>query len=161
MSVTDLPRVLEIADSLQDAPHWQLDSYLEAIGALGSPLRIALTAADATSERPLGFLIASVVAPDAELESIAVAADAQRMGIGNSLLQALFQKLADHDVTRLLLEVRASNRGAIRFYEMCGFRGIGRRNRYYADPQEDAVLLGKDLRRIEDVATKPSAPNSM
>ena len=43
------------------------------------------------------------------------------------------------------LEVRASNEAALRLYRRAGFRAIGRRRGYYADPIEDAVLLRLDL----------------
>jgi len=37
--------------------------------------------------------------------------------------------------------VRASNGAAIGFYRAQGFAETGRRPRYYADPEEDAILL--------------------
>jgi ribosomal-protein-alanine N-acetyltransferase len=40
-----------------------------------------------------------------------------------------------------MLEVRASNQAALGFYRGQGFRETGRRPRYYADPEEDAVLM--------------------
>ncbi len=44
------------------------------------------------------------------------------------------------------LEVRASNRAAIGLYNSFGFNESGRRQRYYSDPIEDAVLMTCDLR---------------
>jgi ribosomal-protein-alanine N-acetyltransferase len=40
-----------------------------------------------------------------------------------------------------LLEVRRSNRVAIRLYRGHGFRPIGVRRRYYADNAEDAIEM--------------------
>jgi ribosomal protein S18 acetylase RimI-like enzyme len=48
-------------------------------------------------------------------------------------------------VSELTLEVRASNRAALGFYRAQGFEETGRRPRYYADPEEDAVLMGLNL----------------
>ncbi len=42
---------------------------------------------------------------------------------------------------RYTLEVRISNRGAIRMYEELGFRPAGRRLRYYHDNNEDALIM--------------------
>jgi ribosomal-protein-alanine N-acetyltransferase len=92
-------------------------------------------------ERILGFALAGVVAPEAELETIAVAPQHQRRGLGGLLLRALAGELRKEQVTDLMLEVRASNRAALAFYRGQGFAEAGRRVRYYADPEEDAVLM--------------------
>jgi ribosomal-protein-alanine N-acetyltransferase len=85
--------------------------------------------------------VASLLPPEAELETIAVAKEGQRHGIASLLLRALIQELEAERVSRLALEVRASNQAALRFYQARGFKQTGRRPRYYADPEEDAVLL--------------------
>jgi len=41
--------------------------------------------------------------------------------------------------------VRASNQNALGFYRSFGFSESGRRSRYYADPEEDAVLMSLKL----------------
>ena len=92
-------------------------------------------------DRILGFAVASLIAPEAELETIAVVAKVQRRGLGALLLRALAEELRKVQVSELNLEVRASNRTAVGFYSAHGFEGAGRRMRYYADPEEDAVLM--------------------
>ena len=44
MVLTDLERVMEIAESLKEAPHWPQASYLAALEPEGAPRRIALVA---------------------------------------------------------------------------------------------------------------------
>ncbi len=141
MGAADVERVVEIAAGLPEAPHWPASVYLAALDPLHLPRRIALVAGAAASDAPVAFTVASVVAPQAELETIAVAAAAQRQGMGAGLLRALVEKLREDQVTELLLEVRVSNRTAIQFYRAQGFVETGRRARYYADPEEDAVLM--------------------
>ncbi len=51
--------------------------------------------------------------------------------------------------TSVILEVRESNRPAVRLYESIGFRLEGRRNKYYRDPTEDALLLRIPLRTCD------------
>lgn len=145
MSAGDVERVMEIGASLRDAPRWPASVYASALDPLHLPRRIALVATDAQSAAPVGFLVASVVAPEAELETIAVAADGQRGGVGARLLQALVEELKVERVEELLLEVRASNGAALAFYVAQGFRETGRRAHYYADPEEDAALMGLRL----------------
>lgn len=145
MRAADIPRVREIADALPAAPHWPERAYLAALDPEARPRRIALVAVLPQSGTAMGFAIASLLPPQAELETIAVAAEAQRRGIAQRLLAALATELKRSDVTEVLLEVRASNAPALAFYAALGFGESGRRPRYYADPEEDAILLGLKL----------------
>ena len=91
--------------------------------------------------RVLGFAVAGLILPEAELETIVVAPQHQRRGLGAFLVRALAEELRKVQVSELILEVRASNRTAVGFYRAYGFEEAGRRVRYYADPEEDAVLM--------------------
>jgi ribosomal-protein-alanine N-acetyltransferase len=85
--------------------------------------------------------VAILLPPQAELETIAVAAEIQRRGVARRILIAMADELRKALVTEVLAEVRASNFPALAFYQTLGFAMTGRRPRYYADPIEDAVLL--------------------
>jgi ribosomal protein S18 acetylase RimI-like enzyme len=89
----------------------------------------------------VGFAVASLLPPQAELETIAVAAEAQRCGVARQLFAKLAEELRKAQAMELLLEVRASNYPVIAFYRALGFAQTGSRPRYYADPIEDAVLM--------------------
>jgi ribosomal-protein-alanine N-acetyltransferase len=93
----------------------------------------------------VGFAVASVVPLQAELETIAVAAEGQRRGVGRNLFAFLAGELAIAHAEELFLEVRASNRAALALYLSLGFKETGRRSRYYIDPVEDALLLALRL----------------
>ncbi|MGB0034942.1 MAG: GNAT family N-acetyltransferase [Candidatus Acidiferrales bacterium] len=88
-----------------------------------------------------GFLIALRVVSDLEILNFAVRLDARRQGIGGSLLREALAFGNSFDAEKAFLEVRASNAGAMRFYEEHNFEVTGRRARYYTDPVEDALLL--------------------
>jgi [ribosomal protein S18]-alanine N-acetyltransferase len=137
----DLERVMAIAAALKDAPNWPRTSYLAAIDPVSVPRRIALVAADNASGDVVGFAVAGVVAPEAELESIAIRLDEQRKGYGSKLLGCLVEELRAAAVNEFTLEVRASNRAGIAFYRGQGWHHSGLRPRYYADPEEDAILM--------------------
>jgi [ribosomal protein S18]-alanine N-acetyltransferase len=145
MSAADLNRVLEIAESLHHAPRWTASAYRAAMNPDNTPRRIALAASAPESHAPVGFLVASLVPPEVELETIAVAVEAQRRGIGVLLLQALIKTLKTEPVDTLTLEVRASNQTALNFYQQNGLQQIARRPRYYANPEEDAILMRLNL----------------
>jgi len=144
MALADLAPVIELALSLKDAPHWPRSAYLAALDPGAAPPRIALVAEDEESGGVQGFAVASLLPPQAELETIAVAAEVQRRGLARRILMAMAEELRKARVTEVLVEVRASNSPALAFYRAQGFAITGHRPRYYADPIEDAVLL--DLR---------------
>ncbi len=141
MAVSDLDRVLAIAENLSQAPHWPQSAYLSVFNPESMPRRIALVATGPQSDSILGFAVASLLPPQAELESIAVAPESQRLGLGQSLFQALAAELKAAGVGEFVLEVRASNQPALAFYQSLGFAKAGLRPGYYADPIEDAVLM--------------------
>jgi [ribosomal protein S18]-alanine N-acetyltransferase len=141
MTAADLARVMEIAEGLRDAPHWTEAAYMTALNPESTPRRIALVAAKADEGGLLGFAVASLLPPQAELETIAVVPESQRSGLGGGLFAEMVGELRKAGVTELLLEVRGSNRAALGFYDARGFVETGRRIGYYADPIEDAVLM--------------------
>jgi ribosomal protein S18 acetylase RimI-like enzyme len=63
-----------------------------------------------------------------------------RRGIANELVRNLIQRAENEAASAILLEVRESNLPARRLYEKHGFREVGRRQVYYMDPTEDAIL---------------------
>ena len=143
MAWRDLDSVLAIAASLATAPRWMRTAYEVAISGGDAPRRIALVA-ERAGERAgevIGFVVARVVGPVAEIETIAIAGNAQGCGFGSSLLLAALGELRLTGAEEVELEVRSSNRAALRMYERVGFREVGRRREYYREPVEDAVLL--------------------
>lgn len=141
MVAEDVGRVMEIAKSLSQAPHWGQAVYLAAVDADAKPRRVALVAEDRMTGTIAGFAVASVTPPESELETIAVAEGFQRAGVARSLFAKLADELRRQGAGVTLLEVRASNEKALAFYRALGFAESGRRPRYYADPVEDAVLM--------------------
>jgi len=141
MTTADLTRVVEIAASLPEAPQWPEAAYLTALNPESTPRRFVLVASGPRPENILGFIAASLVPPEAELESIAVAAGCQRRGLGRQLFEAFVNQLRAASVFEIVLELRASNHPAADFYRCAGFRQTGLRRAYYVDPIEDAVLM--------------------
>lgn len=144
MLLDDVPRILEIADTWNEAPRWAPEVYHRALDPEAIPPRICLVA-----EHPgagvVGYLVTVLIPPHAELEIIAVPQAVRRQGIARSLMAALTGKLRDRQVTEVMLEVRESNQGARMFYASLGFGETGRRPAYYTEPQEDAILLQQSV----------------
>jgi ribosomal-protein-alanine N-acetyltransferase len=92
--------------------------------------------------RIVGFAVARRIASELEILNLAVQPEARRRGIGASLLRETIAWGRSFGAEKALLEVRASNLDALRFYQRHGFEMTGRRPRYYKAPIEDALLLG-------------------
>jgi len=146
MIAADVEQVMAISAGLRNAPHWPQSAYIAALDPTSNPSRIALVAVNDEFDSIAGFSVASLLPPRAELESIAVGLDEQRQGIGSKLLAVLIGELRAAAVSQFLLEVRASNRAGIAFYLAHGWEQSGLRPRYYADPEEDAILMSRSLR---------------
>ncbi|MCB0919914.1 MAG: ribosomal protein S18-alanine N-acetyltransferase [Actinobacteria bacterium] len=70
--------------------------------------------------------------PDADIQTVTVAPQCRRQGLGRELLHHLLVRLREWDYSRVFLEVRSDNTAAIELYEQHGFRRIGLRRGYYA-----------------------------
>jgi ribosomal-protein-alanine N-acetyltransferase len=90
----------------------------------------------------VGYVIARLIGRKGHIIAIAVAPEYRRRGIGRALMRSVTQVLKSQGAEELFLEVRASNRAAIRFYEKQGFKQVQLIPKYYADG-EDGVLLRK------------------
>jgi [ribosomal protein S18]-alanine N-acetyltransferase len=93
-----------------------------------------------------GFLIARRVVGDMEILNLAVRPESRRLGTGASLLRASLDWGRSLHTEKAMLEVRASNLAALKFYERFEFLVSGKRPRYYLAPIEDALLLTASLR---------------
>lgn len=93
----------------------------------------------------LGYVVALVVGPEAEIADLAVAPEARRMGIGRALLERVLGEVQDAGVQAVYLEVRESNHAARTLYRSSGFDSIGRRRGYYRQPVEDALVLRREM----------------
>ena len=65
----------------------------------------------------------------------------RRQGIGSELLKKSIKMGIEQGAERALLEVRASNDAAQALYMHFGFEFYGKRQNYYTNPSEDAMLM--------------------
>jgi ribosomal-protein-alanine acetyltransferase len=154
-TVADISRMLELERQNPRAAHWTEEQYRRALESeSGGPARMALLIEESggrVSENPdhenglLGFLIASQLGAEWELENIVVAAAARRRGVGLQLLHELFTRARNQGVEQVFLEVRESNVDARNLYKKMGFCETSRRKSYYINPPEDSVLYRRDL----------------
>ncbi len=133
----DLEAVARLETDCLGADAWS--EGLVAEGITGALPTVAYLVAEADGE-VVGHAVASMAGDIAELQRIAVAQDRRRAGVASALLAGVVAAAGTTEADRLLLEVRADNRGAIAFYAGQGFVEIDRRERYYADGASALVL---------------------
>ena len=77
----------------------------------------------------------------AHLTTICIRKDFRGLGLGKWLLLVTMQKGAEKGAKRFTLEVRESNLVARTLYESVGFHVAGRRENYYREEGEDALIM--------------------
>lgn len=135
-------------DRSSTAAHWTEQQYQNLFQSEAAPAKhlVLLIEEVSPQTRALGFLVASHIAPEWELENVVVAETARRTGLGKRLLAALLAHAQETASDAIFLEVRESNLPARNLYESAGFKQSGRRTAYYSNPPEDAILYRLRLR---------------
>jgi ribosomal-protein-alanine N-acetyltransferase len=96
----------------------------------------------------IGFAVSRMAADEAEILSIAIEAGHRGRGLSRNFLLTHLGHLAGRGVRTVFLEVEENNQPARRLYERAGFGVVGRRERYYRQPdgeQLNALLMRRDL----------------
>ena len=91
-----------------------------------------------------GFVLTRKAADEEELLLIAVSPQFRRRGLGEKLIQHLFDRARKEGTAHIFLEMRRGN-PAIHLYEKVGFKPIGERPNYYrltTGERVDAITFG-------------------
>jgi len=85
------------------------------------------------------------LAPESDVQTIAVAQRSQGRGLGRELMRGLLDEARTRGCSHIFLEVGAQNVAAIALYGSLGFEHQARRSNYYG-PGRDALVLRRSLR---------------
>jgi ribosomal-protein-alanine N-acetyltransferase len=144
LTEADLETVLDI-ERLSFATPWPRDVFLHELhGNDVAHLFVARITAGEQQNRVAGYSCTWVVVDEMHITSFAVHPDFRRQHVGHQLLAGLLTHAVELGCRQAVLEVRASNRGAQRLYGQFGFAPVAVRKRYYADNQEDAIVMFLD-----------------
>ena len=89
----------------------------------------------------IGMVVAWFIVDEIHIATIAVHPDFRKQGIGEKLLLHTLQSAKAEGGVSSFLEVRESNSAAIMMYRKFGYVESGRREGYYKDNGEDAILM--------------------
>jgi len=145
MKVEDLAEVVEIERESFGDPWSRASFEAELRAEPTSHCRVMRVAGGVA-----GYMIAWFIEDEAHLANIAVAPRARRRGFAQGMLDYLLRECYLRGSRILVLEVRASNAGAITLYERNGFVIGGVRKNYYRYPREDALVMVRSLRLREE-----------
>lgn len=91
-----------------------------------------------------GYIFASCVLEEGEIERVAVVESMRRKGIGDELMRLALEKIISKGVKTVFLEVRIDNDNAINLYKKHGFTYVGIRKKYYENTK-DALIMNLKL----------------
>jgi ribosomal-protein-alanine N-acetyltransferase len=97
------------------------------------------------NEMIIGFLIGIRTTPNtARILMLAIEDSHRKQGIGSALLEQFIREMKQQNVTRVELEVRTSNKSALRFYQSRGFLLQDTLQQFYQNG-ENAYSMRKEL----------------
>ena len=112
---------------------------------LARPEIARLWVADSITHGVVGYIACYKAADTAQINNLAVLPGFRCLGIGQRLLEKLLDWALSSHISTVDLEVRPSNRSAIHLYAKAGFSVVGIRRGYYANNQEDAHIMLKNI----------------
>ncbi len=144
MTEHDLLEVVEIEEN-SGLSRWGWAAYYAELQGTNSNLmlvaRVANTKQQQRSHSLAGYVVARMGANELHINNVAVRENYRRRGIGRSLLDKILEAGKRAGVACAFLELRAGNDPALALYEKCGFRVTARRQKYYSEPAEDALVM--------------------
>jgi ribosomal-protein-alanine N-acetyltransferase len=144
MQIEDIPSVHAI-DLLSFTMPWPEKSYHFELTQNPSTLAVvAELNQQNTGPAVIGMAVVWMILDEAHIATIAIHPDFRGVGLGKSLLAETLRLCILRGATLATLEVRESNLTAQGMYSNFGFKVVGRRSHYYADKNEDAILMTID-----------------
>jgi len=134
-NAADLEAIAAIQVGSPEAAQWDVAGYLQyslLVAVCGGQVAgfLVWRTAGLPAGRGDGF-------GECEILNLAVSPDFRRKGIARALVGALLESSSGS----VFLEVRASNTSAILLYKYFGFQQVGKRDGYYENPPEAAIVM--------------------
>lgn len=140
MRESDLPTIMAIEERAYPYP-WSLSNFKDC-------LKHNYDCWVYEQDRQIiAYTVLMLVLDELSILNICVDPDYQRQGLGTALLNTIETLGQTRGMSHCFLEVRPSNKAALRLYQQRGFNEIGLRKRYYpaAMGREDAIVMAKAI----------------
>ena len=144
MTINDIPFVVEL-DKMSFSLPWPERSFrFELTDNPASRCWVA-----EIDGRIVAMIVVWLLMGEAHVATLATHPNYRRQGIAKKLLSHALQRLTGEGAQSSFLEVRAGNIAAQEMYRKFGYKESGRRQHYYKDNDEDAILMRLDSLKVE------------
>jgi len=128
-----------IIENLSFKTPWSRESITQEICENKSAIYLCATVAGSA----VGYAGMWHICDEGHITNIAVHPEYRRNRVGSALMEALLEAARERSIRALTLEVKRSNCNAQQLYKKYGFAEEGFRKGYYADNNEDAIIMWK------------------
>src|SRR5574344_1010918 len=136
LNKANIDEVIEIEKLAYGKHHWSRESFINELSN-----KLAKYYAAFYNEKLVAYAGCWQIIEEAHITNVAVSPDYRRKHIGEALLNAIIEDCYKNGIKYLTLEVRTSNKAAIKLYEKYCFKSLGTRKSYYQDNNEDALIM--------------------
>ncbi|PKR76534.1 ribosomal-protein-alanine N-acetyltransferase [Halalkalibacillus sediminis] len=136
MTVEDLDEIFEIETASFRSPWKKKDFFFDLTENLFSHYLVL-----EKEGRLIGYCGVWIVLESAQITNIAILPEERGHNYGEFLFDKVLELSKREGATELTLEVRESNLVAQNLYEKLGLKIVGRREKYYKNDGEDALVM--------------------
>ncbi|SPF47991.1 putative ribosomal-protein-alanine acetyltransferase [Candidatus Desulfosporosinus infrequens] len=140
MLYSDLEAVLEIERASFSSP-WSLESFKAELKDNEYARYLCLE----LNDQVIGYMGLWFILDEGHITNIAISPNYRGQHWGGFLIRSVMDMMTEQGMERMTLEVRVSNNSAQSLYKRLGFVTAGVRKGYYADNQEDAIIMWAEL----------------
>lgn len=133
-TISQIPSIYSISKSCIENS-WSITSFEEDFNNMFSQYFSLLY-----KDSVIGFLSIWVIVDEITITNIAIDKEYRGLGLSNYLMDHLIENFKSFNI---FLEVRESNKIARALYEKFNFKEIGKRDKYYKSPTENAIIMKK------------------
>lgn len=141
MTSRDVSAILRLEQDLYPIDSWSGAQFLDELRGVPQTRHYIVIEEDGEI---IGYAGVMVIAENADIQTLSVAAPKQGRGLGQLLLDELEKEVVRRGAHSIFLEVRIDNEPALALYRKNGYAELGRRDNYYA-PGIDAIVMRKVL----------------
>ena len=142
----DLDAVLAIEQRCYKFP-WTRAHFIEELETKGSHFLVLTD--DETDTLVAGYVVFRDRGDESHLLNVAVAHNWRGLGMGRKLVGYVVNHAYRQKQSRVFLEVRTENLGAVTLYEKLGFHRMTTRKKFYSDGA-DAFFMQLNLKNTSD-----------
>ena len=140
MQMDDLQAILAIEHASFSTP-WSLQAFIAELKDNEYARYLCLE----VNGLVVGYMGLWFILDEGHITNVAIAPNYRGQHWGEYLMRSMMEKMVRQGMERMTLEVRTSNTPAQALYRKLGFKTAGVRKGYYADTQEDALIMWVEL----------------